>query len=232
MEGYRALPGLAPDWRGSDGHRVRGSANRQRGQAVAVKRPLQFTPAALYRFKQEFRTLADVLHPNLVLLHELTVTEGDGAFIAMDLVVGTDFLSYVTKAPTPPSWEISLTERPKSRPEAPLRAAHELESTPADLDKLRSALRQVVGAVQALHAAGKLHRDIKPSDVLVTPEGHVVVLDFGLATDLPTSGRRERPGRAGNRRYRGLHVARAGARGGVDRGLRTGTGSVRSSTRP
>jgi serine/threonine protein kinase len=158
--------------------------DRQRGQAVAVKRLLQFTPAALYRFKQEFRTLADVLHPNLVLLHELTVTEGDGAFIAMDLVVGTDFLSYVTKAPAPPSSEISLTERPKSGPEAPL-GPHELESTPADLDKLRSALRQVVGAVQALHAAGKLHRDIKPSNVLVTPEGHVVVLDFGLATELP-----------------------------------------------
>jgi serine/threonine protein kinase len=158
--------------------------DRQRGQAVAVKRLLQLTPAALYRFKQEFRTLADVLHPNLVLLHELTVTESDGAFIAMELVVGTDFLSYVTNAAVLPSAEISRTERSKSGADAPL-APHELESSPADLDKLRSALRQVIRAVQALHTAGKLHRDIKPSNVLVTPEGRVVVLDFGLATELP-----------------------------------------------
>jgi eukaryotic-like serine/threonine-protein kinase len=112
------------------------------------------------------------------------VTEDGGAFIAMELVVGTDFLSYVTNAAVLPSAEISQTQRSQSGRHAPLEP-HELESSPADLDKLRSALRQVVRAVQALHAAGKLHRDIKPSNVLVTPEGRVVVLDFGLATELP-----------------------------------------------
>jgi serine/threonine protein kinase len=137
--------------------------DRQRGQAVALKRLLHFTPAALYSFKQEFRTLADVHHQNLVLLHELVVTEGDGAFFAMELVVGTDFQSYVMRpAIDPPSAE-----------------------TPPDFDKLRSALRQVTRGVQALHGAGKLHRDIKPSNILVTPEGRVVILDFGVATELP-----------------------------------------------
>jgi tetratricopeptide (TPR) repeat protein len=44
-------------------------------------------------------------------------------------------------------------------------------------------LRQLVLAVSALHEAGKLHLDLKPSNVLVRADGHVVVLDFGLSRD-------------------------------------------------
>src|SRR5580698_189326 len=194
------------DWKGTERFEVirrigRGgmgvvyeARDREEHRRVALKTLVHFDPASLYLFKQEFRTLAGVTHPNLVRLYELVAVADQRVFFAMELVRGVDFAAHVAKVlPVRKADERSVTtglDAPEAlrsgtrRASVPPPPVPTLASTPADLDRLRPALRQLVEGVQALHTAGKLHRDIKPSNVLVTHEGRVVILDFGVATEL------------------------------------------------
>ena len=124
---------------------------------VALKYLERDSAAMLYRFKQEFRTLAGVTHENLVSLGELVVLPDQVTFFTMELVDGVAFDEYV-RGRTP------IGEMP-------------------NLARLRRALRQLVAGVRHLHQNACIHRDLKPSNVLVTTEGRVVVLDFGLVQD-------------------------------------------------
>jgi len=52
---------------------------------------------------------------------------------------------------------------------------------PMDLTEILDVAIQVTGALEEAHAAGIVHRDIKPENVMIRKNGHVKVLDFGLA---------------------------------------------------
>src|SRR6266446_1104252 len=183
--------------------------DREMDKVVALKTLTRAEAAHIYRFKREFRTLADVSHPNLVSLYEL-MSDGRHWFFTMELVKGVTFIQYVrpeendeltdaadntllgprprvsdtdTEAETVEFDSSHLTY--KSGEMAPLdetslfASFHKLNE-----ERLRSALRQLAEGVNRLHESGKLHRDIKPSNVLVTEEGRVVILDFGLVEDI------------------------------------------------
>jgi len=142
----------------------------RRQQRVALKTFRSNGSDVLYSFKREFRTLADLSHPNLIQLYDLVI-EGDDVFFTMELVDGLDVLAYCRNHDT------SLAEG--DRPTMPQTAG------PAfDEEKLRACLVQLASGLGALHEARKLHRDIKPSNVIVTRKGRAVLLDFGLATDM------------------------------------------------
>ncbi|MBW2278936.1 MAG: protein kinase, partial [Deltaproteobacteria bacterium] len=68
--------------------------DRQRGAVVALKLLRRADPTALYRFKQEFRALADLSHPNLVEFYALVAWE-DKWFFTMEYIEGVHFLTYV-----------------------------------------------------------------------------------------------------------------------------------------
>jgi len=145
------------------------------GRRVALKTLPTDRTASLLRFKSEFRTLQDLTHENLIQMFDLC-TSGPQPFFTMELVDGDSFLDYVRAG------------YDSDRPGAAARF---------DETRLRRGLLQLARGVQALHDAGKLHRDLKPTNVIVRrTDQRVMVLDFGLAVNL-----------AENDAYRTAHVA-------------------------
>lgn len=178
---------------------------------VALKTLTRAEASHISRFKNEFRSLADVSHPNLVSLYEF-MADGQFWFFTMELVQGMNFLEYVrpgyvarhresSRTPTlrrsskPPSEVLadyeaetmqleSIKVLPHSTEPVDLAAESSLSRSMLDVHRLRTALRQLAQGLHGLHETGKLHRDIKPSNVLVTNEGRVVILDFGLVAEV------------------------------------------------
>jgi serine/threonine protein kinase len=171
-----------------------------RNLRVAIKTLQKADSRLLYLLKQEFRSLADIAHPNLVALHEL-VSDGEAWFLVMEYIEGVDLIRHVRNdevvepvhrlqpdaatqtilAPTQEVTSSDLIALPAGASEEPRRPPL---SDQAQFDRLRAIVTQLVQGVAALHRAGKLHRDIKPGNVMIARDGRAVLLDFGLAADV------------------------------------------------
>ena len=170
--------------------------DHERNSAVALKVLRRSDPAALFRFKREFRTLADLAHGNLVNLHEL-ISDHEHWLLCMELVHGSDFFDHVyvrsdTSAsltpPDSPIGELTTATTPARFDSPGGGAARVAVAGRPHEQRLRASLAQLADGIAFLHRHRILHCDIKPSNVLVTPEGRVVLLDFGLATGLALDG--------------------------------------------
>lgn len=191
--------------------------DRKRGSVVALKLLHDIRPDQLYQFKREFRALADISHPNLIDLFEF-FGEGDTWFFTMDYVDGIDFHSALRTSASeatdsgestksvdsidvlvgsdrllnPSSGSVGgssddASEEPKEGPKE--RSKQSTDAT-VDFDRVHEVFAGLVRGLHALHEYGKLHRDLKPDNVLVTESNRVVLLDFGLVAELdaPSGG--------------------------------------------
>ncbi len=111
-------------------------------------------PQIRERFWAEARAVANLLHPHVVMVHNLGSDRGYH-FIEMEYIAGGVSLS-----------ESLIREGPFE----PVRAS--------------TLVRQVVLALGAAHRSGMVHRDVKPSNVLLTPNGQAKLADFGLVRSL------------------------------------------------
>ncbi|WP_327049349.1 protein kinase [Microbispora sp. NBC_01189] len=108
------------------------------------------------RALREARSLAQIQHPSIVVVHD--VFEADGRpWIVMAHVEGVSLDDQIREG--------VLAER-----------------------KAASVARDVLGGLTAAHAAGVVHRDVKPANILISRAEKVVLVDFGIAQISGTSG--------------------------------------------
>ena len=150
---------------------------------VAIKLLNRLDAEGIYRIKREFRMLADVRHAHLVQLYELFEDEGR-FFFTMELVDGERLIDDLHGPLVS-----DLLSDPSLLDPGTARSGRELPPSPlTDVARARAVFLQIASALQALHAAGKLHRDLKPDNVLIAAPERAVVLDFGIAAGFEPQG--------------------------------------------
>ena len=158
--------------------------DHQRRAQVALKMMRRVSGPWIYRFKNEFRTFAGIVHPNLVTLHELIEWQDEWLF-SMELVRGVDFKSALDKARSSPATTPvavrAATQAPTDEARTiPAGVAH-VSAPLSRVFQVSDAVRQLCDGLDFLHGLGIAHGDVKPSNALVTVDGRVVILDFGIS---------------------------------------------------
>jgi len=121
---------------------------------VLMRELLETDDSLTERFKQEAKAIAKLEHPNIIPIYQFN--EQDGYFfIAMKYVEGEDLADQLSR----------------------LRAEGRL----MDKKRVFHIMEQVASALDYAHRHDIIHRDVKPSNILIDPDDHAYLTDFGLA---------------------------------------------------
>jgi len=118
----------------------------------AVKENLDTSPEAQRQFTREATVLANLSHPNLPRVTDHFILPGQGQYLVMDFVDGDDLATILRQRGSVPVQQAVVW------------------------------ISQVADALAYLHSRQPVvvHRDVKPANIRVTPEGRAMLVDFGL----------------------------------------------------
>ena len=143
------------------------AVDEQLGRTIALKflqARFEADDSAAERFRREARTVASLEHPNICTVHEIGETADGQLFIAMPLYDGETLQKRIARA-----GDAGLA-----------------------VDEAVVIAAQIARGLAKAHGAGVVHRDVKPSNVMLTGDGVVKLLDFGIAklmdATLPPTG--------------------------------------------
>ena len=123
------------------------------GVHVAVKENLFITDEYARQFRREANILASLRHPHLPRVTDHFVVEDEGQYLVMDYVQGEDLRELLEKRDVIPE------------------------------EQVLPWFLEICDALAYLHTRTPpiLHRDIKPGNIKITPDGNAILVDFGLA---------------------------------------------------
>ena len=125
------------------------------GRTVALKEALSHDPDSIRRFERETRITARLEHPSIVPVHDAGTSPSGAPFYVMRKIGGRPLEELVGRSP-------------------------ELADRLALLPHMVAAANAIAHA----HARGIVHRDVKPSNILVGELGETMLIDWGLAKAL------------------------------------------------
>ncbi len=131
--------------------------DRSLGREVAIKVLLErfnTDPESVARFKREARSMASLDHPNIVPVYAIGQERGLHYFVMK-------FLPGVTVADRLKRIRLNLAES-------------------FGIEETRQLMMQACKALGHAHQRGLIHRDVKPSNIMISDEGHVTIMDFGI----------------------------------------------------